>query len=174
MLFESSSCHVTDLLRVYKCTAVYVCTAAVTGITNGAGWYPIYSSMQDWDYVGAGCMAITLELNQAKRPPASQLAKIWGENLNAMLNLPISAVLGGIQGTVTTSGGQPLRGALITVAGNTFSTGARGPAAYYNKPSAPGTYTVTASAPGYVSQTVTLTVPNSGGGVTRNFVLTRA
>lgn len=119
-------------------------------------------------------MAITLELNQAKRPPASQLSKIWGENLNAMLNLPIAAVLGGIQGTVTSSSGQPLRGALISVAGNSFSAAARGPTAYYNKPSAPGTYTVTASAPGYVSQTVTLAVPNSGAGVTRNFVLTRA
>lgn len=144
------------------------------GITNGAGWYPLYGGMQDWDYVAAGCMEITLELNQQKRPPITQLPKIWNENFDALLNLPVAAVLGGIQGTVTTSAGEPLKGAQITVAGNTMPAVARGPAAYYNKPSAPGTYTLTASAPGYASQTVTVTVPSSGAGVVKNFVLSRA
>jgi carboxypeptidase D len=161
-----------DLLLTADLWCAVLCTAA--GITNGAEWYPLYGGMQDWNYVSAGCMEITLELNQQKRPPTSELPKVWNENLSAMLNLPIAAVLGGISGTVTSSTGQPLRGAEVTVAGNAMKAVARGPAAYFNKPSAPGSYTVTASAPGYAPQTATVVVPQGGAGAIKNFVLSNA
>jgi hypothetical protein len=32
------------------------------GTTNGASWYPIYGSMQDWSYVVGHCLELTLEL----------------------------------------------------------------------------------------------------------------
>ncbi|EFN60129.1 hypothetical protein CHLNCDRAFT_49638 [Chlorella variabilis] len=32
------------------------------GTTNGANWYPIYGSMQDWNYVVGHCLELTLEL----------------------------------------------------------------------------------------------------------------
>ena len=35
------------------------------GTTNGAAWYPIYGSMQDWNYIVGGCMELTLELRHA-------------------------------------------------------------------------------------------------------------
>lgn len=156
---------------MYKSSCVH-CTRA--GITNGAQWYPIYGSLQDWSYTAAGCMEITLELNQQKRPAASKLPTLWEENRNAMLNLPIAAALGGISGTVVSSTGAPLTGAVITVSGNAMSTAARGPKAYFNKPSAPGTYTITASAPGYKSVSATVVVPSTGAGGRRDFVLTPA
>lgn len=116
-------------------------------------------------------MEITLELSQRKRPSTSQLPALWRDNRDAMINLATAAALGGISGTVTSANGAPLTGATISVSGNTMATSARGPLAYYNKPSAPGTYAVTASAPGYTSVTATVTVPANGQGVTRNFVL---
>ncbi|KAF6248326.1 hypothetical protein COO60DRAFT_1649063 [Scenedesmus sp. NREL 46B-D3] len=69
----------------------------VGGITNGAAWYDVYGGMQDWDYLAASCMEITLELNNQKYPPASQLPKIWNENKEALLALPLTAALGGIR-----------------------------------------------------------------------------
>jgi hypothetical protein len=120
-------------------------------------------------------MEITLELNQQKRPATSRLPTIWQENFKALLELPVASVLGGISGTVVAAdSGRALTGATVAVAGNTMVVTARGPAAYFNKPSAPGSYRVTASAPGYASQTVTVEVPASGTGGVANFVLHRA
>lgn len=120
-------------------------------------------------------MEITLELNQQKRPAASRLPTIWAENFQALLNFPIASVLGGISGTVVAAdNGQPLTGATISVSGNTMLVAARGPTAYFNKPSAPGSYRLTASAPGYTPQTVSVTVPANGNGAVANFVLQRA
>jgi len=118
-------------------------------------------------------MELTLELSQLKRPATSQLPTIWQQNINPMLNLPIAAVLGGISGTVTNTAGTPLTGATITVSGNTMKTTARGPLAYFNKPSAPGTYIVTATAPGYNAVSATVTVPTNGAGARKDFVLSR-
>ena len=36
------------------------------GTTNGANWYPIYGSMQDWNYVVGRCLELTLELRCGK------------------------------------------------------------------------------------------------------------
>lgn len=141
------------------------------GITNGAGWYPIYGSLQDWTYVGAGAHEVTIEISSRKRPATSSLPGIWQANLNAIVQFPIAAALGGISGTVTNSAGTPLTGAVVTVAGNTLRTTARGPLAYYNKPSAPGTYSLSVSAPGYQTATASVLVPSDGSGVKKDFVL---
>lgn len=142
------------------------------GITNGAAWYPVYSSMQDWDYAAAGCMDITLELSQDKFPEPSTLAAQWADNLNPLLALPITAVLGGVSGQVTDSAtGNPVKGATVTVDGVSMKSAARGPLAYYNRPLAPGSWTITVSAPGYKPASATLTVPASGQGVKQDFKL---
>eukprot|EP00882_Tetradesmus_deserticola_P011128 GHRQ01011767.1.p1 GENE.GHRQ01011767.1~~GHRQ01011767.1.p1 ORF type:complete len:333 (+),score=114.99 GHRQ01011767.1:504-1502(+) len=65
------------------------------GITNGAQWYPVYGGMQDWNYLAAECMAITLELSEAKWRPEPHLPLLWQENREALLALPLAAALGG-------------------------------------------------------------------------------
>lgn len=65
------------------------------GVTNGAAWYPVYGGMQDWDYLAAGCMDITLELSERKWRPPGDLAALWEENRDALLALPMAALLGG-------------------------------------------------------------------------------
>ncbi|CAI5940475.1 unnamed protein product, partial [Closterium sp. NIES-65] len=57
------------------------------GITNGASWYPLYGGMQDWNYVEARCMEITLELHIAKWPSPFLLPQLWEEHRPALLAL---------------------------------------------------------------------------------------
>ncbi len=68
------------------------------GITNGAAWYPIYGSMQDWNYVAASCLDLTLELSDTKWPPAQQLTDLFQDNLHAFLDYALVAALGGLKG----------------------------------------------------------------------------
>jgi len=65
------------------------------GIVNGAQWYPVYGGMQDWNYLAAGCMDITLELTDDKWRPEADLTQLWEENKQALTALPLAAALGG-------------------------------------------------------------------------------
>ncbi|CAI5483081.1 unnamed protein product, partial [Closterium sp. Yama58-4] len=70
------------------------------GITNGASWYPLYGGMQDWNYVEARCMEITLELHIAKWPSPFLLPQLWEEHRPALLALLTTTAKMGVQGTV--------------------------------------------------------------------------
>lgn len=51
--------------------------------------------MQDWNYLAAGCMDITLELTDDKWRPEADLTQLWEENKQALTALPLAAALGG-------------------------------------------------------------------------------
>lgn len=68
------------------------------GTTNGAAWYPIYGSLQDWSYIVTGSFELTLELSPQKWPDAETLSDLWEANQKALLALPLAAVLGGCAG----------------------------------------------------------------------------
>lgn len=55
-------------------------------IINGADWYQITGSLQDYNYYFHNVMDITLEVSQIKRPNSSTLPSFWTENYNAMVN----------------------------------------------------------------------------------------
>lgn len=130
--------------------------------------------MQDWDYTAAGCMDITLELSNDKFPAASTLASQWADNLNPLLALPITSVLGGVSGQVLDSAGNPIKGASVTIDGVAMKVAARGPLAYFNRPLAPGSYTVRIQAPGYRAASATVVVPSNGQGVKQDFRLVQS
>jgi len=132
------------------------------GITNGADWYVLYGGLQDWQYVyNNGSFHITIELSEDKHPYASTLSGHWEDNREAMLCYMELIHQLGVKGTVTNVKGEPLY-ATISVSGidRTVTTNpAHGD--YYRLLVGPATYTITASAPGYVSQQHDVTISSA-------------
>lgn len=50
---------------------------------------------QDWDYTTAGCMELVVEASLRKYPKATKLHKLWDDNRDAMIALPLAATLAG-------------------------------------------------------------------------------
>ena len=137
----------------------YYMTDEVNGITNGAEWYVITGSRQDYANYYNHNREFTLEISGIKTPPASQLPNFWNYNYHSFLNYTQQALYG-IHGVVTDAcSGEPIR-AKISIpndVNNSFvMTDAR--VGYYVRPIKGGTYSVTYSAEGYTPQTVYITV----------------
>lgn len=124
------------------------------GITNGALWYVVNGSLQDWAYHATGCVDLTIEMSGSYLPPANTLDYLWETNRQSLLNL-IQAARYGIHGVVTDSStGQPLA-ATVTVAGNGKPVTTDPAAGDYYKLLPTGTYDLTFTAEGYQSRTIT-------------------
>lgn len=133
------------------------------GITNGNAWYALYGGMQDWNYVAANCMEITLELSNQKNAPAASLPKLWKDNLKAMLNYAVESAFGGVSGYVTSGKtGVPLV-ATIIVEGINHDIYSNPVFGDFHRSLAAGSYRITASADGHLSQTKTVKVPKKLG-----------
>ncbi len=121
------------------------------GITNGYDWYQVFGGMQDWNYDYARNMEVTIELGQNKWPPASQLPQYWADNDTSMVAY-LEWCLLGVRGVVTDSvTGAPLA-ATVTVEGIAWDDGTDPDLGDYHRILEPGTYTVTFSAPDYISK----------------------
>lgn len=132
-----------------------------TGITNGADWYEVSGGMQDWNYVWMGDREVTVELDVTKWPAVSRLESLWQENRLAMRYYFLEAKYG-VRGIVTDSlTGDPLRASvkLGTIVYLTFSSALHGE---YYRMLRPGTYSLTFSAQGYASKTMTGVVVSPG------------
>ncbi|KDD75729.1 Zinc carboxypeptidase [Helicosporidium sp. ATCC 50920] len=146
------------------------------GTTNGAAWYPIYGSMQDWNYVKQGCMELTLELSMIKWPEEKHLAELWALNRQAWVKYPQLATLGGlsgvVQGKTSRKGGRlvPVRATVQTIdkVSEVFSSADTG---VFFKPLAPGTHYVEIVARGYKPWLGDVFVPRNGTGARLNIVL---
>eukprot|EP00899_Mesostigma_viride_P008165 jgi/Mesvir1/1734/Mv21186-RA.1 len=142
------------------------------GITNGAAWYPLWGGMQDWNYLVAGSMDITVEMCDTKWPPAATLSAQWQQHRPSMMALLAHAARSGVRGTVTSAarGGAPLRGATVRVAGIAHDVSAGQVFGDYYRLLAPGTYTLTASAPGHAPASATVVVPPQPPGLSITLV----
>jgi len=123
------------------------------GITNGYDWYQIFGGMQDWNYDYAYNMEVTIELGNTKWPPASQLPQYWAENDTSMISY-LEYCLQGVRGVVTDSlSGDPLL-ATVTVEGISWDDRTDPDLGDYHRILDPGTYTLTFSAPEYISRVI--------------------
>jgi len=139
------------------------------GITNGAQWYAISGGMQDWNYIWEGDCDITLEQNEVKWPSSNQLAGLWEDHREPML-VYLEKVQDGIRGIVIDNdSGDPLN-ANIFIEGIDHEIQPDPENGDYYRLLTPGSYTITAQAFGYLSQSEFVTVPLSGY-VVQNFQL---
>ncbi|XP_025204120.1 carboxypeptidase D-like isoform X2 [Melanaphis sacchari] len=128
------------------------------GITNGAAWYQVIGSMQDYNYVWHGCLEITLEMSCCKYPPASFLKSHWEDHLKPLLTWMQQAHRG-IKGVVTNRiTGKPIPNAIISLKDreNYINTTVNGE---YWKILLPGVYKLSVKATGYDEKIVRVKVP---------------
>ena len=157
--------HVTWMAYNYSVRNTPMFNGSFTdGITNGCEWYTIDCGMQDWNYNYHNDLEVTLELSVAKWPAFSEMAGFWEDNRESMFWY-LSAVHKGIYGAVIDyDTGLPLD-ATIEIIGIDKE--------YYTDPDfgdyyrilIPGTYSMTVSAPGYISQTINNIVVTDDTGV---------
>ncbi|CAH1716001.1 unnamed protein product [Aphis gossypii] len=128
------------------------------GITNGAAWYQIIGSMQDYNYVWHGCMEITLEMSCCKYPPATLLEPHWKDHLKPLLTWMRQAQRG-IKGIVTNRiTGNPIPNAMVSLTDreNYVNTTVNGE---YWKILLSGVYKLRVKAIGYHEKIVRVKVP---------------
>lgn len=130
------------------------------GITNGASWYSLSKGMQDFNYLYSNCFEITLELSCNKFPRQEELEREWFGNRDALIAY-IEEVHHGIKGLITDENNNGIPNAVISVSGikHDITSGEMGD---YFRLLLPGTYSVTASAPGYSTDTREVTVGPAG------------
>lgn len=135
-----------------------------TGITQGADWYYVYGSRQDWMNYFAYIKEVTLELSDTKKLDVEYLNNHWDYNKQAMLDY-MQQVLYGFRGIVTDAcTGQPLSGVKVEIVGHDKDNShvySFAPVGNYHRPIYAGTYNVTFSKSGYQSVTHTVTVQNN-------------
>lgn len=151
------------------------------GITNGAAWYVLFGGMQDFNYIHAGCLELTLEVSMVKWPPGSQLGTFWDQNKDSMLAyLSLINSAHSIRGIVID--GQttlPIPGAQITVNGREISKviSRRENGAYFRLLPPGASIDLTVKAEGYLPHTFRVQTPPLGAvtpPIRRDVVLTRA
>ncbi|MDD3630116.1 MAG: M14 family zinc carboxypeptidase [Bacteroidales bacterium] len=133
------------------------------GVIEGASWYVVSGSRQDWMNYFTHCREITLEISNTKTPAASELVNFWTYNYHSFLNYLEQAIYG-IRGTVIDGcTGNPMK-ALITIYNHDADSSqvySHLPHGDYYRPIAAGTWTMIVSAPGYQSDTITnITIQN--------------
>ncbi|XP_033989614.1 carboxypeptidase M [Trematomus bernacchii] len=130
------------------------------GVTNGYLWYPISGGMQDYNYVWAQCLELTLEVSCCKFPPQNQLPALWTENRKSLLAFIMQIHLG-VKGRVFDGSGVPVQNAVVEVKGRSnmcpFRTDKHGE---YYRLLLPGEYVFTVTYPGHKVLTETLNVPH--------------
>ncbi|XP_015239594.1 PREDICTED: carboxypeptidase M [Cyprinodon variegatus] len=129
------------------------------GITNGYHWYPLEGGMQDYNYVWAQCLELTLELSCCKFPQVKELPSLWEDNKKALLAY-IQQIHLGVKGQVFDGSGKPVPNAVVEVEGRKnmcpFRTNQHGE---YYRLLVPGVYTFKVRYPGHEVLTETLRVP---------------
>jgi hypothetical protein len=130
------------------------------GVTNGWDWYYVYGGRQDFVTYDLHGREVTIELDNTKMTPASELDDLWEYNRRSLLGY-LENALYGIHGTVTDAEtGEPVP-ARIFISGHdrdnshVFADTLKGA---YTRLIAPGTWELLFTADGYLNNTAEVVV----------------
>uniref|UniRef100_A0A1B6FDZ9 Peptidase M14 domain-containing protein n=1 Tax=Cuerna arida TaxID=1464854 RepID=A0A1B6FDZ9_9HEMI len=127
------------------------------GIINGAEWYPLTGSMQDYNYIVHGCMEITLEISCCKFPEPAELQSSWSQNREPLLAF-LEESRRGIRGIVMDENGISLPNVTIKILGReTFPFYSTLKGEFWRILLA-GTYLLQVEAQGFEKRTITVIV----------------
>ncbi len=131
------------------------------GVTNGAAWYVVYGGRQDYMNFYRHAKEVTIELSDVKWISGNQLPNLWNYNKQALLDYMKQANYG-FQGIISDESGNPVlaKVSIARDANNSWVTSNSDLGDYYKLLEA-GTYSVTYEAPGYISQTISVTVTDN-------------
>ena len=138
----------------------YMTDTYSSGVTNGAAWYVITGSRQDYENAYGECREITIECSSTKKPSASTMPTYWNYNHTAMLAF-IEQCINGIHGFVYDADtNEPIVGATITVLNhdNDLSKVTTHNVGDFHRPIKGGSYTLKVTKEGYCQETVNVTV----------------
>lgn len=158
--------------------ASYMTDTYASGITEGGDWYVITGGRQDYMNFYKQCREVTIELDDIKTTQTQNLPVMWNYNYKSMLNY-IEESLYGVRGLVTDScTGLPIRAKVFV---NSHDNNADSSFVYsnpvvgnYHRYLINGTYSITYSAPGYISKTVNNVILTNGNATIVDVQLSKA
>ncbi len=143
------------------------------GVTNGFDWYEIDGGRQDYMNWFHQCREFTVELSAQKILSQSELINHWDYNRAALLNYVEESTYG-LRGVITDAcTGNPIR-AKVFINSHDYDSSfvySSLPVGNYHRPVYPGTYSVTFSAPGYQSVTMSGVTVTDGVATINNIAL---
>ncbi len=156
-------------------TAGYMTDTYSDGVTEGGDWYVVEGGRQDYMNYYHQCREVTIELDGTKTTATENLNGMWSTNYQSLLDY-MEESLYGIRGVITDScSGQPIRAKVFAnsydQANDSSHVYSALPVGNYHKYVNTGTYSITYSAPGYISKTITGISVTNGTATTRNVVL---
>lgn len=144
------------------------------GITNGFAWYEVQGGRQDYQIYDQKGREITIELSNAKTPPANQLVNYWNYNLEALIAF-LKQVQYGIRGVVTDAiTNQPVSAKVTIIGKENYESWVPTelPEGDYYRPIKAGTYAIKYEAECYEPLTLTGVTVSDYGSVIRDVQLT--
>ncbi|MDT0557892.1 fibronectin type III domain-containing protein [Ichthyenterobacterium sp. W332] len=129
------------------------------GITNGADWYQVQGGRQDYMNFYHQCKETTIELSNAKTPPAAQLDDFWNYNREALIQYLQQGTYG-FRGVVKdASSGNPIEATITLVGLDDVSLGSNTiselPHGDFYRPTIANTYEILIESPCFQSETLT-------------------
>ncbi|XP_068611174.1 carboxypeptidase M [Brachionichthys hirsutus] len=169
--YDNGGCRAPDNDVLFHLATVYSkshasmhlaseCSSFPGGVTNGHSWYALKGGMEDYNYVWAQCLEVTLEVSCCKFPPVEDLPHLWEDNKRALLAYIEQTHLG-VKGLVFNASGAPVADAVVEVEGrhNPYPFKSNQHGEYYRL-LLPGSYNFTVTYPGHKVLTETLNIPD--------------